>query len=1025
MNDKRPVRLAKNWSIVRVAVLICAAACCLSPVEGSYTALSIQQHVESTDQRPAMFSTTSGDVRASYITMSPLKDSASTTITLAFLPCRNFCYYDTPPHNIITGGHNGLDFFPDQSDPAVVAADSGTIADAGSEIDNCPSSIDGSPPNGPIVSYGGSYDQVKVWRVIEHLDSGLYVAYYHMADQTFPFSNGDRVQAGQFLGRAGATGCTNSSAPIIFLGFYSASKATLDLTTTSLSINGWVFDTHGNTATKDGQVRTASSGQNPFSASSELLNSATGVDSSFIQYNGNVYRIAGGAPLYIADCTPLGGCPSPMPVANLNDYASVPTDGTFLQAAESGHIYRVAGGAPLYIGDCSQLSGCGGYVTVNQYTIDNLDHLRQVPSDGTFVRAVESGDIYRIAGGAPLLLSSCQPQGIDGCPGAVNVNAATIASLAPIDPGVAGTGFALNSRPTDGTLLRATDHDDATYKIVSGVPAYLTSCDGFNGCAAAVDITEFTIDTRDHLNSPYLIKIDAPSNTSPSTPDANGTIPVSGWAIDATSTGGSGVDEVDLYLDGQAGQGGVLVGSTTVHGPRTDVGNVYGSQFNNCGYSIQANMNGVALGTHTLYVYSTRGGSPLTYSTQQFVLNPLSATSTPLPATATPTAVPATNTATPSTTVVPATNTATPSDTATGTPIPATATVASPTGTASPSVTATPISPTSIATATPSNTASPMPSTATLIPATSTSVPAVTATQTTAPTATATNSAVSTATVTPMPPSATNTSLATFTPSAAPVPPTATATPIPPTATATPIPPTATNTLMLPAVATATPTSPASTATSVPATATSVPATAASVPIPASVPTADPAPVAPATATSAGGPAPTSTGIPMATMTSAATATSPGGNSQPALPTDAPAPPSPGRGTPQPVSATPTPVTTSHPSIAVTALMLPSARVLSVSIRTVANAHVTVTLQVFGRRTVLVGKGKHRQRVVRVVVLYAATMRSTTGRQGRLTGRLPIAYRPARPVQAALSVTVRGRDSLATAHMSILLKPHR
>jgi len=163
----------------------------------------------------------------------------------------------------------------------------------------------------------------------------------------------------------------------------------------------------------------------------------------------------------------------------------------------------------------------------------------------------------------------------------------------------------------------------------------------------------------------------------------------------------------------------------------------------------------------------------------------------------------------------------------------------------------------------------------------------------------------------------------------------------------------------------------------------------------------------------------------MATMTSAATATSPGGNSQPALPTDAPAPPSPGRGTPQPVSATPTPVTTSHPSIAVTALMLPSARVLSVSIRTVANAHVTVTLQVFGRRTVLVGKGKHRQRVVRVVVLYAATMRSTTGRQGRLTGRLPIAYRPARPVQAALSVTVRGRDSLATAHMSILLKPHR
>jgi len=752
-----------------------------------------------------------------------------------------------------------------------------------------------------------------------------------------------------------------------------------------------------------------------------LHNPGSSSSSTFVRTpDQKIYRIAGGAPLYIADCSPLGGCSPLQDVSNLGAYAAVPADGTFLQAAESGHIYRVAGGAPLYIGDCGQLSGCSGYVTVNQYTIDNLDHLRRVPSDATFVRAVESGDIYRIAGGAPLLLSSCQPQGIDGCPGAVNVNAATIASLAPIDPGAVGAGFALNSRPTDGTLLRATDHNDATYKIVGGVAAYLTSCDGFNGCAAAVDITESTIDTRDHLNNPYLIKIDAPSNTSPSTPDANGTIPVSGWAIDATSTGGSGVDEVDLYLDGQAGQGGVMVGSTTVHGPRTDVGNVYGSQFNNCGYSIQANMNGVAPGTHILYVYSTRGGSPLTYSTQQFVLNPPSATSTPLPATATPTAVPATNTATPSTTVVPATNTAIPSATATGTPIMATATVASPTGTASPSVTATPIPPTSIATATPSNTASPMPSTATLIPATSTSVPAAMATQTTVPTATATNSAVLTATATPVsptatatlvPPSATNTPVptASFIPSA---------TPIPPTATATPVPPTATNTPTLPAVATATPTSPASTATS-------APATAASVPIPASSPTTGPAPVSPATATSAGGPAPTSTSTPMATMAPAATATSPGGNSQPTSPTDTPAPPSPGRGTPQPMRATPTPMATSHPSIAVTALMLPSARVLSVSVRTVANAHVTVTLQVFGRRTVLVGKGKHRGRMVRVVVLYAATMRGTTGRQGRLTGRLPITYRPARPVQAFLSVTVRGKDSSATARMSVLLKPHR
>jgi len=288
--------------------------------------------------------------------------------------------------------------------------------------------------------------------------------------------------------------------------------------------------------------------------------------------------------------------------------------------------------------------------------------------------------------------------------------------------------------------------------------------------------------------------------------------------------------------------------------------------------------------------------------------------------------------------------------------------------------------------------------------ATSTSVPAATTTQTTAPTATATNSAVSISTATPVPPTVT----------ATPVPPSAT--PLPPTATATPLPPTATNTPTLPAVATTTSTSPASTVTPVLAMATSVP-------IPLSSPTTVPAPVSPATAT-LGGPAPTSTGIPMATMAPAATATSPDGNSQSALPTDTPSSSSTGRGTRHPASPTHKAVVTSHPSIAVTALMLPSAGMLSVSIRTAANAHVTVTLQVFGRQTVLVGKGKHRGRMVRVVVLYAATMRGTTGRQGRLTGRLPIAYRSARPVQAALSVIVHGKDSLAMAHMSVLLKPH-
>lgn len=694
-----------------------------------------------------------------------------------------------------------------------------------------------------------------------------------------------------------------------------------------------------------------------------------------------------------------------------------------MQAAETGHIYRIAGGAPLYIGDCNPLGGCNGYVTVNQYTIDHLDHMNAVPTDATFLRAAESGDIYRVAGGAPLLLSSCLPQGIDGCPGVVDVNAATIASLAPIDPGVAQTGNALRSRPADGTLLRATDHDDATYVVINGVPVHLSNCDPpYNGCATAVDITQSAIDQRDHLNNPYLMTIDAPTSATPVMPDASGVMNVTGWAIDATSASGTGVDEVDVYLDGPAGQG-IGLGSTRTFKDRSDVAAIYNAQFANSGYEIPVNVSNIAPGAHTLFVYSIHNGNTLAVGTQTFVLEEPTATAanTPQPATATNTPSPSTTpippTATPSNTNVPPTATPanTPIPTATAHPI--SSSTAAPTATDSPMATATMTPrPTSTATSTPMTT--------------STSV--ATAANTAAPTqtGTATDSPPPTATRTPIP---MNTSTLV---------PTNTNTPVP---TATGMPPTATPTSVLPATATNSPMSsstPTPTATP-PPTSTPIPiATDTPIPPAPAIPTATniPAPpppsappIVPSSQTPVPPPAPTTLAAPLTSTIvalSSGKVAPPTSTSAPVTnnkgvapkPTATAAPASPSRSSPRPQRSrayTP-PLTMRMAGQSVT-----SGNMLTITIHTAPRARIALTLGVTTSRMSFIGTGKHRRRVSRTIWLYHLTGGGTADKRGGYIGKLRVSYAPAKSTRASLTVTARTARGVVTRTTWVAIQPRR
>ena len=65
----------------------------------------------------------------------------------------------------------------------------------------------------------------------------------------------------------------------------------------------------------------------------------------------------------------------------------------------SNLVYRVAGGAPIPISSCQYLNGCQGEVLVDQYAIDNHDHLNTVPTDGTVLEGEPSGQFWLYSSG--------------------------------------------------------------------------------------------------------------------------------------------------------------------------------------------------------------------------------------------------------------------------------------------------------------------------------------------------------------------------------------------------------------------------------------------------------------------------------------------------------------------------------------------------------------------------------------------------------------------------------------------------
>ncbi|MGZ4707675.1 MAG: glycoside hydrolase family 25 protein [Acidimicrobiales bacterium] len=200
-----------------------------------------------------------------------------------------------------------------------------------------------------------------------------------------------------------------------------------------------------------------------------------GADGTFIvsAQKHAVYRMAGGAPIYVSTWDPFPGqTPVEVDQSYIDSLPTTPADGTILVGSQRGEVYIVAGGAPIYTSTIAPIPAGKTWTWVDSNAIDSAggsgvwSHLRAVPADGTVVVGQQRGEIYIVAGGAPIYTSTLAP---------VGTKSWTVIDVTAID--AAGQGRKWNhlaNLPADGTVLVGKQRGEV-YIVAGGAPIYTST----------------------------------------------------------------------------------------------------------------------------------------------------------------------------------------------------------------------------------------------------------------------------------------------------------------------------------------------------------------------------------------------------------------------------------------------------------------------------------------------------------------------------------------------------------------------
>ncbi len=302
---------------------------------------------------------------------------------------------------------------------------------------------------------------------------------------------------------------------------------------------------------------------------------------------GEWYIVAGGAPLYTSTFAPIpAGTNAVVVDQNAIDAAGAPgvyshlrqrpLDGTYVVGAQRGEWYVIAGGAPIYVTTFAAVPPGSRGTIVDQSAIDGAgagglwNHLRAQPADGTVLIGQPRGELYVVAGGAPIYSSTYD---------VVPANATlTWTDQNAIDgAGAGGLWNHLRAQPADGTVLVAQQRG-AVYIVAGGAPLYTGTTQPITPNRVWVTVDAGSIDnagaTRywSHLQARpadgtvligaqrgewYIVAGGAPLYTSTTSPVPAGRLAV---RVDQGALDGAGAGPWTGHLDAKPANGTVLIG---------------------------------------------------------------------------------------------------------------------------------------------------------------------------------------------------------------------------------------------------------------------------------------------------------------------------------------------------------------------------------------------------------------------------------------------------------------------------------
>lgn len=259
--------------------------------------------------------------------------------------------------------------------------------------------------------------------------------------------------------------------------------------------------------------------------------------------------------------------------------ASAPTaDGSFIRDTGNNATYRMAGGAPIYV---STWDVYGGPQPVNDLSPASISALPQYPRDGTYIRALPTGEIFRMAGGAPMYVSNWANLGVPPQP-SIDVDKAAIDR--------AGSGYPYDHlRQTPVDMFLNARPSGAVYRVVSGHAYWVPTWADYGGTQPYVDVDEYPITHCYHVDCNPWGSLDTVSTTG-------GGVLVTGWAMDPNAADSL---TIHVYADGS------YVGAYPANKDRGDVESVFHRHQRNVGF---ASAVPLAAGTHQVCVYAINIG---------------------------------------------------------------------------------------------------------------------------------------------------------------------------------------------------------------------------------------------------------------------------------------------------------------------------------------------------------------------------------------------------------------------------------